>query len=459
MAGITASGVGSGLDINGLVTQLMAAERAPTTARFTREQQKVATEISALGQLKGALGAFQTSLDGLRTPEKFATRSATSSDTDILTATSDVKASPGSYDITVENLAKAQQIASDPFAGGGDSVVGTGTLTVSLGSTSVNITIGSEKNTLAHIRDAINLASGDKGVRATLVSSTEGSRLVLSSTKTGEANVIKVTQSGGDGGLSKLVYDKAANQTSNFDELRPAQDALIKIGTFEKKSANNVITDAIDGVTLTLKDVTEEDKPIKLDVSYDRTAVSDRVKKFVDAYNSLKKTVTNLGGYDAALDKAGPLLGDALLRSVDADVRRGLTDPIDTATGNFQTLASIGVVTNKDGTLSVESSKLQTALDTDFSGVAAIFSSSDGVAARIYTDVTAKLSSSSDIAARNRNLDTKTKSIISQQAAAEVRLDSIEARYRRQFSALDSLLQKMQSQSNFLSQQFAALAK
>lgn len=460
MAGLSSPGITSGLDVNGLVTQLMQAERANLTPRIKREQTAVATEISALGQFKGALSAFQLALDGLRTVDKFATRTAKSSDNEIITATATSAAAPSRYDIEVEHLATAQQLSSKPgFGEGPAAVVGTGTLTIGIGGKSVDIVIDSAHQTLADIRTAINTQSGDKGVRATIVTGTDGAHLVLSSTKTGEANVIKVTQTGGDGGLQKLVYDRAGGQTANYDELRQAANASIRIATFQKTSANNTITDAIEGVTLNLLDTTKDGDTVSVDIGYDTAGVEDKVRKFVEAYNSLKSTITTLSGYNKETQKAGPLLGDALLRSVDADVRRGLVDPVSGATGDYQTLASLGITTNKDGTLTLDSSKLQTALKTDFSGVSSIFSSESGVAARLYTKISDRLTASAELASRNQGLDAQTTKLKKEQVAMEVRLAGIEARYRKQFSTLDSLLMGMQTTSNYLQQQLANLPK
>lgn len=459
MAGISSPGLTSGLDVNGLVTQLMQAERANLTPRVTRQQTAVATEISALGQFKGALSAFQLALDGLRTADKFATRSAKSSDTDVITASATSAAAPSRYDIEVEHLATAQQLSSKPgFTDGPEAVVGTGTLTIGIGSTSVSIVIDSAHQTLAGIRSAINAQSGDKGVRATIVTGSDGAHLVLSSTKTGAANVIKVTQTG-DAGLEKLVYDRAGGQTSHYDELREAHDSSIRIATFQKTSPSNTITDAIEGVTLNLLDTTEEGDTVSVDIAYDNAGVEDKVRKFVDAYNALKSTITTLGGYNKDTEKAGPLLGDALLRTVDADIRRGLVDPVSGATGDYQTLASVGITTNKDGTLTLDSTKLQNALKTDFSGVSAIFSSDNGVAARLYTKASDRLANTAELANRNKGLDTQTKQLKKESVALEVRLAQIEARYRKQFTALDSLLMGMQTTSNYLQQQLANLPK
>src|SRR6185295_2133788 len=158
MATLASPGVGSGLDINGLVTQLVAAERAPQQAQITRQQSSVVTEISALGSLKGALADFQAALAQLKTIDAFGVRSAKSSDDKVFTATATTVASAGSYDIEIEQIADAHQLSSTAFVAGGTSVVGTGTLTLNLGDVGFSVVVDSTHTALADIRDAINSA-------------------------------------------------------------------------------------------------------------------------------------------------------------------------------------------------------------------------------------------------------------------------------------------------------------
>jgi flagellar hook-associated protein 2 len=200
MAVLSSPGVGSGLDINGLVEKLVAAERAPQQAQITRRQTSTVTTISALGTLKGALGSFQNALAPLSTLSSITSRSAVSSSPDIFSASATSSASPGSYDIEVLSVASAHQLSSNAFLSGSTHVVGTGTLTIGVGTASFQIGIPDTANTLAGIRDAINSATGnDNLVRATIVNSNGGAHLVLSSQVTGAANAITVAAEGGDG--------------------------------------------------------------------------------------------------------------------------------------------------------------------------------------------------------------------------------------------------------------------
>jgi flagellar hook-associated protein 2 len=457
MAGLSSPGLGSGLDINSLVSQLVAAEKAPAQAQITRSQSATATTISALGQLKGALGAFNNSLASLKSIESFSTRSATASDPKVFTASASIVASEGSYDVQVESLASAHQLTSDPFIGGASQVVGTGTLTIGSGAKTFQVSVDGTHNTLAQIRDAINGAADNSNlVRATIVNAADGAHLVLSATATGEASAITVAQAGGNGGLASLVYNPSL--TTNYVEQRKAADSVVFIAGFEHHGATNTVTDAIEGVSITLLDA-EPGEIFTLTIANDNSATTGRIKNFVDQYNALAKTVGSLRSYDATSKKAGPLLGDAMLRAIESDLRTKLTDTVSGLTGPYQSLASIGITTQKDGTLKLDADKLGAAMKSDYDGVAKLFSSTTGVAARLSDSLTPRLNTDSELDKRSKALDQKTITLQKSQAALEARMVKVEARYRAQFTALDSLLSKMQNESAFLTQQLTSISK
>ena len=457
MAGLSSPGLGSGLDINGLVSQLVAAEKAPAQAQITRSQTTTATSISALGQLKGALGAFNTALASLKSVESFSTRSATASDASKFTASATIVASEGSYDVQVESLASAHQLTSEPFEDGAAQVVGTGTLTIGSGDKTFQVSIDATHNTLAQVRDAINQATGNTNlVRATIVNAADGAHLVLSATATGEAAAITVAQADGDGGLASLVYNPSL--TTNYTEQRPAADSVVFIAGFEHNAATNTITDAIDGVSITLLDA-EPGEIFTLTIANDTAATTGRIKNFVDQYNSLSKTITALRGYEPTTKKAGPMLGDAMLRGIESELRNKLTDTVSGLSGPYQSLASLGITTQKDGTLKLDAAKLDTAIKSNYDGVATLFSSANGVAARLSNALTPRLAADAEMDVRSKRLNAKSVELQKSQATLEARMLKVEARYRAQFTALDSLLSKLQGESSFLTQQLSSIAK
>lgn len=457
MAGLSSAGLGSGLDINSLVTQLVAAEKATPQKQLTRAQTSTVTTISALGNLKGALGSFNTALTQLKTIEAFAGRTASSSDPEVFTASATSTAAAGVYDIEVVQLAASAQIKSNPFAGGASQVVGTGNLTINVGTSTFQVGIDAAHNTLAGIRDAINQSSGNTDlVRATIVNATDGAHLVLTGMASGAANAISVAQADGNGGLAALVYNPTLT-THYAPDSRVAQDAIVAVSGFARHSATNTVTDVIDGVSLTLLD-DDAGNIHTLTVANDKTTVQTRIKTFVDQYNAMVSTLSGLRKYEPTTKAAGPLLGDAMLRGIETDIRRQLSD---TAGGStvFTTLASVGVTTQKDGSLALDNAKLTAALNSNFDEVAKLFGAENGVATRLSNAITPRLAADAEIDVRSKRLNAKSVELQKAQAALETRMAAVEARYRKQFTALDSLLSKLSSTSNFLTQQLSSISK
>jgi flagellar hook-associated protein 2 len=435
----------------------MAAERAPGDNRIKRESTAIGTEISALGTLKGALSAFSSTLAPLKTVEAFSARTATSADEDVFTATANSGAAPSTYNIRVTALAKAHQIASTPFIGGSDTAIGSGTLVIALGSTSFGVNVDPSKTKLSDIRDAINSAPDNPGVQAAIVQATDGARLVLTSAKTGLDNKITVATTSTDG-LQQLTYGPPGD-TSHYTQINAAQDSTITIAGFSHTSASNVISDAIDGVTLTLKAESEPATDVSLTIAANQSAASTRIKNFVSQYNAAFKQLNDLGKFDAQTGTSGPLLGDSLLRSVVGELRRGITDAVPGVTGNVTSLSQIGITTAADGSLQVDDAKLNAALATNFDAVGKIFGSDNGIAARLDDMIQKRLDSKAEIASRNTSLDKRSKAVKQQTADLETHLAQVEAVYRKQFTALDTAMAQMQSTSNYLTQQLASIAK
>jgi flagellar hook-associated protein 2 len=454
MASISSSGIGSGLDINALVAQLVAAERAPQDARLTKIDAKLTTEFTALSQLKGAMSTFQTALSALKAASTLIARKATTSDELHFSATASSSAAAGVYDVEVVQLAKAAQLASAPSLTGPTTVIGTGTLTLSMGGAAFDVTIDSSNNTMAGIRDAINAATLNTGVRASVITGVDGSRLILTGAKTGATNVIKVTQAGGDGGLAQLVYD-----LPNPSGLTPvagvvAQDAIVNIAGFPVHSSTNFIDSAIEGVSLTLKK-DEAGTTTKLTVANDDTAVQGKAGEFVNAYNTLAKQIATLRSFDASTGKGGPLLGDSMLRNIETQLRRIVTSQVPGLTSAYDTLSSVGIAFGSDGTLALNATKFEAAMKASPSGVSQLFGSAKGVAVQLSDFLDTQLSSTGTIVDRNKNITARRKDLTTRQAALNVRMATFQARYQKQFAGLDTLLSQMQATSTYLTQQLA----
>jgi flagellar hook-associated protein 2 len=464
---LSSAGIGSGLDVNSLVSQLVAAERGPEDTRLTNADAALTSQVTGVASLKGALSTLQSAANALKGSSSFDLRTATVSDTSYFTASATSSAVAGHYDVEVVQLATAGRISSTGFAASGtttgpNTVVGTGTLAINVGDQEFKVAITSSNNTLAKVRDAINNAADNKGVSATLITDKDGTHLVLASNKTGAGNAVSINTADSvdsDGstadtsGLSQLFTMAAKDPTKDV-----AQDAIVKVGGFEIHNATNTIDGAVDGVTLVLKQANDSGETVALDVARDDAAIQSKAQNFVNSYNALIKQVKTLGGYDATTKTGGPLLGDSLLLGVDSQIRRFIADPVTGATGNYRTLATLGITTGADGTLSLDSTKFQKALAADPLSVNNVFSSTNGVAVKIGKYLDDRLASTGEIASRNTSLSTQQKDLEKQRDALDARMVVVQERYMKQFTALDSLLSQLQTTSSYLTQQMQGLS-
>jgi len=454
MASIVSTGIGSGLDISGIVQSLVAAEGQPVELRLGQKEARAQAKLSAFGSLKSALSDFRDKLDAMKTADKFLVRSATSANEDVFTASTASGALPAQYDVEVVQLAQAQKLTSGAFASA-DAVVGTGTLLVSLGAATASIEITDQNNTLAGIRDAINETLDNPGVAATIVNADSGSYLILSADKTGTANPITVTQSGGDGGLSALEYDPLNGLTSLTESIA-AQDALIRIDGLDVVSTTNSVEGAIEGVTIDVF-ATTQGSTEQLVVANDETAARGLVEDFVASYNALVQTLDGLTDYNSESDLAGPLLGDATIRGIRDQIRRELSNSVDDVNSPFSALSDVGIETQLDGTLSVNETVLTDALGAEFVKFGQLFSTTDGFAVRLHDLADNFLRSDGIIETRSEGLKTQIEGFTDERDSLNERLVRLETRLLRQFNALDSLMAQLSSTSNFLTQQLASL--
>jgi len=449
MPSIISNGIGSGLDISGIVQQLVAAEGQPVVTRLGQQEAKVQAKLSGFGSLKSALSDLRDKLDVMKNLDKFLSRKAVSGNEDSFTVSADSKALPSSYAVEVVQLAQAQKLTSGAFADS-DAVVGTGKLIIQNGIQGVAIDINSENNTLAGIRDAINSSTSNPGIAATIVNADSGSYLILTSESTGAANTIKVTQSDGDGGLAALEYDPPTSTA--LTESIAAQDGLIRIDGFDVLSENNTFAGAVQGVTITALESTSGGTE-NLSVQNDDDAVQDLVSDFVQSYNALIETFDGLTDYDPEADAAAPLLGDATVRGIRDQIRRELSVEVSGLGGPYSMLSDVGINVQLDGTLAINEQELSQVLVDDFVQFGQLFASDEGFAVRLHSLADGFLDSDGIVEARTRGLTEQIDGFSEQADALNERLASLETRLLRQFNALDSLLGQLSSTSNFLSQQ------
>jgi flagellar hook-associated protein 2 len=438
---ISAPGVGSGLDVNSIVNQLMGIERQPLN-RLESSKKDLEVQLSAFGQLKSALTTFQSALSDLKTVDAFEVYQAVSSDEAAFTATADSSAATGFNDVQVISLAEAHKMGSLAIAdtdtttlgGAGDQM----TFTVNGNA----FTVDGGGMTLSQLRDAINDASDNTGVSATIISENSGSnRLVLTSAETGNENAIDLSFSG------SLGTDLGLTDINDPTQLN---SELLVDGLYTITRSSNTISDAISGITLNLLAETSSD--VQLTVSRDTGSVTESVQSYVDAFNELKTTIDSLSG------KGNDLEADNTLRSIKNQIQTLFNTPPAGLSSGFTYLSEVGVSFQRDGKLSLDSGDLQRAIDTDFAGMAELFANDDqGYLFRVDTLISNIVKADGLIDIRQDGLNSRIDRVDQRISDMEYRLGLREQRLLNQFNTLDALMGQLQGTSAFLSQQLAAL--
>jgi len=446
MASIRSLGVGSGLDIDNLVQQLVAAERQPVQSRLARSEARVQSQLSAFGTVSGALSALNDSVSALQNGDSLTGRSATSSEPDVFTATATPEAATGTFNVEVVELARADRVASQAFASS-DTEVGTGTLELGLGGSSFSLDIDGSNNELAQIRDAINSADANPGITASVINSDDGSRLILSANETGAANTVSVSASGGDGGLADL---------QPLTSLQAASDAVVRVNGFEVTSSENSISGVIQGVTLELGEA-RPGETFELAVIEDRSRLLDQARNLVERLNSLSDTIDRVTAFNPESGEAAPLLGDSALRTIESRISGVLASQVGPPGTAFGSLPALGIRTGADGQLAIDEARFNQALDEAPQTVEAVLTGQQGVVTQLGAFLDDAVGDTGLIAGRQDGLRSRLDGIDQQRVDLEQRISRIEERFLRQFSALDGLVANLNQTGNFLQQQLANL--
>ncbi|MCL1050708.1 flagellar filament capping protein FliD [Shewanella abyssi] len=445
--GLTSVGIGSGMDINGIVSALVQAESAPKVAKFDADEGKLSTEISAMGTLKSALTAFQDSLEKLTDPDTFIARKVKLSNNDFISATADANAVAGSYKVEVEQLAESQKLGSAPVADA-TAALGEGSLTFGVDGADFSIDVVAG-DSLETVMQKINDAEDNVGVTATIINGDNGPQLVMTSDKTGTDKLITVTAADTDGGTGLV-------DTFTMTELSAAKDAVLYVDGLKVTSSSNTVEDVITGVSITISDA-DLSKSTQLTVSADTASVEKSVEAFVESYNALMETVSNLSGYDADTKKAGVLQGDSMIRSIQSQLRGVLSSSFDSEDGATM-LANIGVKTTQQGTLEIDDEILKTALENDMTQIKDMFSAEDtGLAARLDGLVETYVQTGGTIDSRDETLDNQILRITESREQLARKMGSYEARLLKQFNAMDLIVANLSAQSADLATRLASL--
>ena len=481
MAALDFLGIGSNMQLGTLLDQLATAERLPLKALETQNTAYQA-KLSGYGTIKSMLSAFQASANSLAKLDTFGAVKAQVSNSDVMTVATGTNAVSGNYNVNVKSLAQAQSLA-----GAGqlkqDSVIGTGTLTFEFGVTGgydadpasptygtyVNptftptagsaktVTIDSSNQTLQGIRDAINKAN--MGVKASIINDGSGTpyRLVLNSEKTGEAMSMRITGSSPE--LQALAgYDPVAGpQAGGMKEVVRATNAQLTINDIAITSASNVVTDAAQGVTMTLK----KTGTTSMTLTQDLDSIKAAVQGLAAAYNNLQTAAKQLTAFDVKSGTKAALTGDGVLRGIQSTLRSVLNTPeAGMRDGATTTLAQLGVTLQKDGTMSVDTKKLDAALAGNLADVTALFGgdgTKGGIARRLSEAVDTMTGTNGPLTSATKGIEQSVKDLGKRYDSMSEHIDANIKRVQKQFQALDLAVSQMNRTKDYLTQQFSAM--
>ncbi|MDE3020304.1 MAG: flagellar filament capping protein FliD [Pseudomonadota bacterium] len=393
---ISSPGIGSNLNVNSIITQLMAVASQPLN-QLNAQEASYQAELSAFGTVSNALSTFQTSMNSLSTVSQFQQMQASSSNTSVISATAGSGAIPGNYNLSVTQLAASQKLVSagqasetasigsgatttltfdfGTISGGSftayNGTAGTGTYSgatyTSSGNGTKTVTIGTN-NSLDGIAQAINNAN--IGVTASVINDGSGTNpyhLVLTSNSLGAANSMNISVSG-DATLASLLTQNPAG-TQDMSESVTAANSSFTLDGLAISRATNTVTDAINGLTLNLAGTGST----SVSVSNDPASVTSSVNSFVSAYNALNTALSGLDSYNSTTSTAGQLLGDPTVNQIVGEINTALNSSVTGLTSGFANLADIGVSFQKDGSLAVDQTTLNNAISTNFNGIAQLF--------------------------------------------------------------------------------------
>ncbi|MDQ7979066.1 flagellar filament capping protein FliD [Paraburkholderia sp. SARCC-3016] len=474
---------GSSLDVNSLVSALVKAKTAGPAAAISAQAQSDKTEITGLATLSAAMSGLQSAMAPFLNGNALASFSATLSG-DGVTAKAGDGALAGNYSLDVKQVAQAQSITSGTFSNADAAALGSGTLTISLGdassSKSFQINVDSSNDSLQQIADAINSASDNPGVKATVITGANGQSITLQSTTTGASKTISVSSSATSGPLSQLAVtsspstdpnapagSSAISSTGNFwTQNTAAQDAQLTINNQLVTSSTNTITGALPGVTLTLDpNNTKTVGAQTLTIASDDSSVEGDVSAFVSAYNAVIDQLNTLAapGTAGVQGSGGQLLGDEMINQIGAALGSIVGGKV--SSGGLQgTLAALGISFQQDtgglpfAELQINADPNLPTLDdviaTNPGLVSTLFNDTNGIATQLNSLMDTYTSSSGIISSRTDALTADISALSKQQDDLDDFSAQLTSQFNDQFTALNTLLAQAQQNQTYLTALF-----
>ncbi|MCC8687050.1 flagellar filament capping protein FliD [Xanthomonas campestris pv. raphani] len=427
----------SGLDIPTVVSTLVSRQKDPEQARINKAGTAATTQLSAISQIKSSMTTLKSALDKVvSSADTNAYKASVPTDAGF-TATTTSSAAPGNYSVEVVSLASAQKLASGAFTA--DATVGSGTLTIGYGDKSITVDIsGTDK--LTDIAAAINKAAGGKGVTASVVTANDGQHLVFNAVDTGTKGALTVSAS--DPSLSALTF--GAGVTGGLTQQVAAADALVRVDGFERTSSSNTVTDIVPGVVLNLTKAAEGTK-VTLGVTADTSGLKGNLTAFAAAYNTANTLLKNSSSYNAETRTASALTGDSLVRGLQQQLRGQVS-------GSISELKALGLTIDKDGVMSFDGGKFDTAIAADGGAAAEAL----GKDSKFGSGLTKLLDANVNV--NNGTLTLRSDSLNKQIKGFEADLDNLDARmekltdrYTAQFTAMETMISRMQGATGSLS--------
>ncbi|EDX6526517.1 flagellar filament capping protein FliD [Salmonella enterica subsp. enterica serovar Adelaide] len=467
MASISSLGVGSNLPLDSLLTKLTNAEKGRLTP-ITQQQSANTARLTAYGTLKSALEKFQTANTALNKADLFKSTNVTSSTEDLKVST-EAGAAPGTYVVSVTQLAQAQSLSTATKITSTKEVLGDTTSdsrTIKIEQKGrkepLEIKLTKDQTSLEGIRDAINDA--DSGISASIVKVKEGDYQLVLTADSGTDNQMAISVEG-DSKLSDLLSYDSNTGTGKMKQLVAADNALLTVNGIDIERPSNKITDAPQGVTLEL---TKEVKDARIIVTKDNEKATEAVKGWVDAYNSLLDTFSSLTKYtevDPGAEEQdknnGALLGDTVVRTIQTGIRAQFANGA--STGTFKTLNEIGITSDgTTGKLKIDDTKLKKALDENTASVRELLvgdGKETGITTKIATEVKSYLADDGIIDSAQDSINATLKKLTKQYLTVSSSIDDTVARYKAQFTQLDTMMSKLNNTSTYLTQQFNAMNK
>ncbi|KTF16138.1 flagellar filament capping protein FliD [Pseudoalteromonas sp. H105] len=457
---ITSAGIGSGLDLESIIQASVDAEDVPKMNAFVKKEESLKVELSAVGEIKGALSKLQDTIEELADPDNFNKRIAnitqpTSDDGDLISVSPTSNITPGDFNIEVVELAQGSRAVSNDglFTSTDDVVTASGgTLSFAAGADkSFDLTIDAGA-TLAELRDAINDSDDNFGVTANIINTGTEAKLVLTSTVSGTGNDLVITNDNAELDNVSTVANAGGAGGIGISAENQAQDAVIKVDGIEITNDTNTFKDAVQDMTIVAKRQSVDGETAKLAVEYDRESATKLIDEFIANYNN----VIGQLGFQSRVGK--PLNSDATIRSLSAQLVNTLSTNL-TDAGPFESIFDIGIGVKKDGYLEKSSlvRSLNTAMDENFDDIGKAFAGEGGLAKQFETLLGNYVDSDGIMKQRESNLNTQIKDLEDDVINHEFRMGELEGRLRKQYSGLDVLLAQMQSTQTYLSAQLSSL--